>query len=378
MIWHFCEIFLMPPVAYLSGPLQNWIQKHISIETPGLDTWEKIYHFLIRGDLISARDHIRTIQHPQLSDQDLLLLDQILEAMPTIAAHSHITEFELYWNQWHNECENFMNNHTICNLEPVKILFQIITGHLSEIPNSTWKKRQPEWLERLLAEILYNKPTTSNHEARFLPRYRTSEDSVNRLLESIIELDVLRVIQQLADKYHVWFVAHFCDFLFHCKYHISISTLAHLREDWLIEYTNFLSLDANHWQLAASYLAYCEQQGKFRLQILIERVPLDSEQQAFKLLNLCRTHNFTVQAQSISRVMAMKYLREKRRVSCMDWLFRVEDHARIAQAANKMIASATDVEIPLVLQSFGNYQFSEQLAYLSAFQQLAQKKVILF
>ncbi len=44
------------------------------------------------------------------------------------------------------------------------------------------------------------------------------------------------------------------------------------------------------WQLALGYLAHCPEQGQHYMQLLIRRIPMDTEKKAKKVLQLCKKY----------------------------------------------------------------------------------------
>lgn len=52
------------------------------------------------------------------------------------------------------------------------------------------------------------------------------------------------------------------------------------------------------WQLAVDYFDHCQGFGRVYLELLIERVPLDTERKALKVLRICEKRQMNEQGES--------------------------------------------------------------------------------
>lgn len=64
---------------------------------------------------------------------------------------------------------------------------------------------------------------------------------------------------------------------------------------------------------------------KNHLEAYIERLPLENESKALKVINLCNTHGFTEQVTNICKIMGLKALRRKRFGVALSWCIRSKD-----------------------------------------------------
>ena len=90
---------------------------------------------------------------------------------------------------------------------------------------------------------------------------------------------------------NLWFPAHLLDLLHHGDQlqessnpeENELQAGESLREFLLLEYATCLMSNASLWQVGVLYLDHCPVQGRHRLELLLERIPLTSERRAEKV-----------------------------------------------------------------------------------------------
>ena len=75
-----------------------------------------------------------------------------------------------------------------------------------------------------------------------------------------------------------------------------------LSEFFLLEYASSLIAHPSLWQVAMGYLSECPLQGRHYMEAYIERVPVESERKACKVLRLCEKYQLREQGRSVSEV----------------------------------------------------------------------------
>ena len=86
-----------------------------------------------------------------------------------------------------------------------------------------------------------------------------------------------------------WFPSHLLDLLYHAGQlnntpsNDQIQAGESLREFLLLEYATCLMSHNSLWQVGVLYFDNCPVQGKHRLELLLERVPLTNEKRAEKV-----------------------------------------------------------------------------------------------
>ena len=122
----------------------------------------------------------------------------------------------------------------------------------------------------------------NNDEISYLIGSMTTLDSV---LLAVMEMDMSQVMNELCNTLdNFWYPAHLLDLLHHSgnlesnlgQQNEQIQAGASLREFLLLEYATCLMTHNSLWQVGALYFDHCQVQGKQRLELLLERVPLTS------------------------------------------------------------------------------------------------------
>ena len=110
-----------------------------------------------------------------------------------------------------------------------------------------------------------------------------------------MELDVSQVMSELCNTLdNFWYPAHLLDLLHHSgnlesnlgQQNEYLQAGASLREFLLLEYATCLMTHHSLWQVGVLYFDHCPVQGRHRLELLLERVPLTSEKKAEKILSI--------------------------------------------------------------------------------------------
>ena len=68
-----------------------------------------------------------------------------------------------------------------------------------------------------------------------------------------------------------------------------------LSEFFLLEYASSLVAHPSLWQVAMGYLSECPLQGRHYMEAYIERVPIESERKACKILRVCEKYELREQ-----------------------------------------------------------------------------------
>ena len=112
-----------------------------------------------------------------------------------------------------------------------------------------------------------------------------SMTTLDSVLLAVMEMDMSQVMNELCNTLdNFWYPAHLLDLLHHSgslesnlgQQNEQIQAGASLREFLLLEYATCLMTHNSLWQVGALYLDHCPVQGKQRLELLLERVPLTS------------------------------------------------------------------------------------------------------
>ncbi|XP_053087338.1 nuclear pore complex protein Nup85-like [Pangasianodon hypophthalmus] len=102
---------------------------------------------------------------------------------------------------------------------------------------------------------------------------------------------------------------------------------SNLREFLVLEYASGLFSHHSLWQLAVDYFDHCPEFGRVYLELQMERVPLETERKALKVLRICEQRQMNEQVRSICKIMAKRALSNNRLGSALSWSIRAKDAA---------------------------------------------------
>ncbi|MEJ1269305.1 nucleoporin 85 [Cricetulus griseus] len=119
--------------------------------------------------------------------------------------------------------------------------------------------------------------------------------------------------------------------------HPAVGPIQVHQEALKMEWQNFLNLCIcqesqlqhveDYRKLGVDYFDYCPELGRVSLELHIERIPLNTEQKALKVLRICEQRQMTEQVRSICKILAMKAVRNNRLGSALSWSIRAKDAA---------------------------------------------------
>uniref|UniRef100_A0A670JGM8 Nuclear pore complex protein Nup85 n=1 Tax=Podarcis muralis TaxID=64176 RepID=A0A670JGM8_PODMU len=309
LIWNLCEIMFIEaaPAGSLLRHLLDWVRLHVC-------------------------------------DVDNMLCDVLRSESP--AKHKNfwdapsntqtLTEMELKWQHWHEACERFLKDGTFASNPHMETLCKILVGDESAILEK--KDLMTNWYHFLVTRLLYCHPTVKHVELHLYAQSsmdlflgaESSPEPLDIILLAAFELDIHQVIKECSIALsNWWFVAHLTDLLDHCNLLQSHNLYfgSNMREYLLLEYASGLFSHHSLWQLAVDYFDHCPEFGRAYLEHHIERIPLDTEHKALKILRICEQRMMTEQVRSICKIMAMKAVRNNRLGSALSWSIRAKDAA---------------------------------------------------
>uniref|UniRef100_A0A2I3RUY9 Nuclear pore complex protein Nup85 n=1 Tax=Pan troglodytes TaxID=9598 RepID=A0A2I3RUY9_PANTR len=200
------------------------------------------------------------------------------------------------------------------------------------------KELLSNWYHFLVTRLLYSNPTVKPIDLHYYAQSsldlflggESSPEPLDNILLAAFEFDIHQVIKECSIALsNWWFVAHLTDLLDHCKLLQSHNLYfgSNMREFLLLEYASGLFAHPSLWQLGVDYFDYCPELGRVSLELHIERIPLNTEQKALKVLRVCEQRQMTEQVRSICKILAMKAVRNNRLGSALSWSIRAKDAA---------------------------------------------------
>uniref|UniRef100_A0A7N6AFW7 Nuclear pore complex protein Nup85 n=1 Tax=Anabas testudineus TaxID=64144 RepID=A0A7N6AFW7_ANATE len=246
------------------------------------------------------------------------------------------TEFEVKWRHWHDEVDRCLQDNSFASNRHLELICKILVGDEDTLLEH--KDLLSTWYHFLVTRLLFCHPTVKPTELHYYAQScmtmfldaRSVPEPLDSILLAAFEFDIHQVIKDCSIALNNWwFVAHLTDLLDHCKLLQShnLHFGSNLREFLLLEYASGLFTHHSLWQLAVDYFDHCPEFGRVYLELQIERVPLDTEHKALKVLRICEQRQMSEQVRSICKIMAMRALRNNRLGSALSWSIRAKDAA---------------------------------------------------
>ncbi|XP_054449088.1 nuclear pore complex protein Nup85 isoform X2 [Pteronotus mesoamericanus] len=354
LIWNLCEILFIEvaPAGPLLLHLLDWVRLHVcevdsvladvlGSENPGKHKsfWKLVTILVLQGRLDEARQMLcKEADASPTSAGMCRILGDLMRTMPILSPGNTqtLTELELKWQHWHEECERHLQDGTFASSPQLESLCKIMLGDEAALLEQ--KELLSNWYHFLVTRLLYSHPTVKPIDLHFYAQSsldlflggESNPEPLDNILMAAFEFDIHQVIKECSIALsNWWFVAHLTDLLDHCKLLQSHNLYfgSNMREFLLLEYASGLFAHHSLWQLGVDYFDYCPELGRVSLEMHIERIPLSTEQKALKVLRICEQRQMTEQVRSICKILAMKAVRNNRLGSALSWSIRAKDAA---------------------------------------------------
>ncbi|XP_004693547.2 PREDICTED: nuclear pore complex protein Nup85 [Condylura cristata] len=354
LIWNLCEILFIEvaPAGPLLLHLLDWVRLHVcevdslladvlGSENPSKHEsfWNLVTVLVLQGRLDEARQMLSKEADASPTSAGMCrVLGDLMRTMPVLSPGNTqtLTELELKWQHWHEECERHLQDGTFASNPHLESLCKIMLG--DEAALLAQKELLSNWYHFLVTRLLYSHPTVKPIDLHFYAQSsldlflggESSPEPLDNILMAAFEFDIHQVIKECSIALsNWWFVAHLTDLLDHCKLLQSHNLYfgSNMREFLLLEYASGLFAHHSLWQLGVDYFDYCPELGRVSLELHIERIPLSTEQKALKVLRICEQRQMTEQVRSICKILAMKAVRNNRLGSALSWSIRAKDAA---------------------------------------------------
>nr|XP_035944581.1 nuclear pore complex protein Nup85 isoform X2 [Halichoerus grypus] len=368
LIWNLCEILFIEvaPAGPLLLHLLDWVRLHVcevdslladvlGSENPSKHEsfWKLVTILVLQGRLDEARQMLSKEADASPSSAGMCrILGDLMRTMPVLSPGNTqtLTELELKWQHWHEECERHLQDSTFAASPHLESLCKIMLGDEAALLEQ--KELLNNWYHFLVTRLLYSHPTVKPIDLHLYAQSsldlflggESSPEPLDNILLAAFEFDIHQVIKECSIALsNWWFVAHLTDLLDHCKLLQSHNLYfgSNMREFLLLEYASGLFAHHSLWQLGVDYFDYCPELGRVSLELHIERIPLSTEQKALKVLRICEQRQMTEQGRSglgsawnlllavrsICKILAMKAVRNNRLGSALSWSIRAKDAA---------------------------------------------------
>uniref|UniRef100_A0A2K5E6K9 Nuclear pore complex protein Nup85 n=1 Tax=Aotus nancymaae TaxID=37293 RepID=A0A2K5E6K9_AOTNA len=354
LIWNLCEILFIEvaPAGPLLLHLLDWVRLHVcevdslSADVLGSENpskhesfWNLVTILVLQGRLDEARQMLSKEADTSPASVGMCrIMGELMRTMPILSPGNTqtLTELELKWQHWHEECERYLQDCTFASNPHLESLCKIMLGDEAALLEQ--KELLSNWYHFLVTRLLYSNPTVKPIDLQYYAQSsldlflggESSPEPLDNILMAAFEFDIHQVIKECSIALsNWWFVAHLTDLLDHCKLLQSHNLYfgSNMREFLLLEYASGLFAHPSLWQLGVDYFDYCPELGRVSLELHIERIPLNTEQKALKVLRICEQRQMTEQVRSICKILAMKAVRNNRLGSALSWSIRAKDAA---------------------------------------------------
>ncbi|XP_070703941.1 nuclear pore complex protein Nup85 [Pempheris klunzingeri] len=400
LIWNLCEVLFIDaaPAGSLLLHLLDWVRLHkadvdekarevLQSEIPAEhhDYWDVVVSYVLQGRLEEARQMLMKQATLQPAARSMYkLMDTLLSRMPFYnpGGTQTLTEFDVKWRHWHEEVDRCLQDNSFASNQHLELICKILVGDEDILLNH--KELLSTWYHFLVTRLLFGHPTVKPTELHYYAQScmtmfldsRSVPEPLDNILLAAFEFDIHQVIKDCSIALNNWwFVAHLTDLLDHCKLLQShnLHFGSNLREFLLLEYASGLFTHHSLWQLAVDYFDHCPEFGRVYLELQIERVPLDTERKALKVLRICEQRQMSEQVRSICKIMAMRALRNNRLGSALSWSIRAKDAAFATLISEKFLqdycARGTFSDLDLIDNLGPAMLLSDRLTFLGKYRE---------
>uniref|UniRef100_A0A674DSK8 Nuclear pore complex protein Nup85 n=1 Tax=Salmo trutta TaxID=8032 RepID=A0A674DSK8_SALTR len=389
LIWNLCEVLFIDaaPAGSLVLHLLDWVRLHkadvdekarevLASESPAEHQayWDVVISYVLQGRMDEARQVLVKQATLQPAARAMFkLLDNLLMKMPIFnpGETQTLTEFDVKWRHWREEVDRCLQDQSFASNPHLEDICKILVGDEDVLLEH--KELLSTWYHFLVTRLLFSHPTVKPTELHYYAQVLKPLDSI---LLAAFEFDIHQVIKDCSIALNNWwFVGHLTDLLDHCKLLQShnLHFGSNLREFLLLEYASGLFTHHSLWQLAVDYFDHCPEFGRVYLELQIERVPLDTERKALKVIRICEQRQMTEQVRSICKIMAKKALRNNRLGSALSWSIRAKDAAFATLISERFLqdycAKGTFSDLDLIDNLGPAMLLSDRLTFLGKYRE---------
>ncbi|XP_047024324.1 nuclear pore complex protein Nup85 [Helicoverpa zea] len=396
-IWHLCEILYIDniPGDIVLPYLLEWVRFHFPCHEQTAaqlleacergseehkDYWDTVVGMVVQGRVDVARALLKL--HSAGESNEFKLVDNSLRSMPVYSVYGGIStgEFTISWKHWQAECRSKLSSRVLASQPKLELIMRIIIGDYTAFESI--RSKYSSWFDILGGWVMFTAPWSRRHELggaaaacagmQASPRSHL-DDMVRALLEGDLH-QVIHEIQQISDN--GWFATHLTDILFHCgKLNImdkqQTNVTSRLRDSLILEYGCLLMEHKSLWSVGLSYLASCPPEGLRRAELILERMPVETEAKAMRVIAEAKKHGLIGVAQSVCRCTSARHLSARRLGGALGWAVRARGAGAAARAAHAALRHytqhATLPAVDLLLTAGSAMLLSDALLFLGKY-----------
>ncbi|RXN01065.1 Nuclear pore complex protein Nup85 [Acipenser ruthenus] len=343
LIWNLCEVLFIEaaPAGSLLLHLLDWVRLHkadvdekaqevLHSDSPTRHHkyWDVVICYVLQGRMDEARQMLAKQASQQPAARSMFkTLDSLMKKMPVFnpVGSQTLTEFDLKWRHWHEECELHLQDGSFSS-----------NSNLETICKSSMDL--------------------------FLDN-RSAPEPLDSILLAAFEFDIHQVIKDCR--------------LLYTHPSVKPTELHYYAQLWLqserVPPLGICVRTVCTPQLAVDYFDHCPEFGRMYLELQIERVPLDTERKALKVLRICEQRQLAEQVRSICKIMAKKAVRNNRLGSALSWSIRAKDAAFATLISDRFLqdycARGTFSDLDLIDNLGPAMLLSDRLTFLGKYRE---------
>eukprot|EP00038_Savillea_parva_P009870 m.186375 g.186375 ORF g.186375 m.186375 type:complete len:650 (+) comp16751_c0_seq1:111-2060(+) len=367
-VWSLAEVFfvrekyLRKHGGYVVQSLCAWVKQHFSSAAeearallrtgeqlpPAGESatvyWTAVFQMLFQGEVDTVLELFGLHADAHVPGSAVSTVRRLLDEMPSLGVGDGITEFLRVWKLWQKGCQEVLRTDAAFDTEPqLELVLRLLAGDVGVFDEL--KEYADLWCQLLVARLLYTNPLARFYDLQIdidwaRTTMGTGDDSVQELYYHIMTLDPFALIKGSCECFNSWWLpVHLIDILIGLKVKFG-GHAPNLRAFLFREFTEHLMSEPSLFAIVPSYFTSVGDLGLDYLECFLERVPIESETKARKLLRVCALHGLVGLEQSICRVMGRRAVGTGQLGSALGWYTRAGDDASldiVAQLADTML-----------------------------------------
>ncbi|CAG5031460.1 unnamed protein product [Parnassius apollo] len=367
-IWHLCEILFIDniPGDIVLPFLLEWVRFHFpcheqtaaqmleacergSEDHP--EYWDTVVGMVVQGRIDVARALLKLHSSAELNE--FKLIDNSLRTMPVYSVYGGVSsgEFTIVWKHWQAECRSKLTSQALTSQPNLELIMRLMVGEYTAFESV--RRKYASWFDVLGGYVLFTRPWTRSRELAAAadacaaldgPHSQSHLDVVIRaLLEGDLH-QVIHEIQQMSDN--GWFATHLTDILFHCgklqildKHQTDVTK--RLRDSLILEYGSLLMDHKSLWSVGLSYMASCPPEGLRRAELLLEKIPIESEAKAMRIIAEAKKYELSGVVRTVCGCGCAARLAGGRAGGSLCWAARARCPRLCARAAHRVLRAYT-------------------------------------
>lgn len=314
--------------------------------------WSTVKGLVLQGQIDIARALLKL--HSSSETMTFQLAEKDLQAMPVFSSHGGLSlqKFRSQWSYWSVTLQSKIDSGLYSSEFDLENIMKLITGD-----KEAWEticKESSCWYEHFAGYLFFTQPAVRYFELgtfanSWLSQWASSKGSsgytnlnqLDLLVLSVLKNDMaemIHLIQNIADN--KWFVVHLTDLLVHCDQlkitgeDENASLIVALRENLVLDYGSVLMSRSSLWEIGLDYLEFSSTEGIGAREILLQRVPVNNDIQAMKVITVARRYGLPLVEQEVCRVLVKRSLSFKNYGNALEWAIRSRDNIYVTKVAN--------------------------------------------